>query len=791
MATTINRPPPAHPGPNGGNPHTHSGGPTSMQQDPGLHGTSQNPGPSSHPQHHVPTRPVFYIHAQPPPPFLQYQWPMPFSYNPFTGFPGMGYGMVIPPFPPPPYMEAPAYILPHPQPVDYRRLLHPQVYAPSAPYQNPNQARRVHLSYTGPVRETVNSEVQTEPTRRGVGDYGEESPVVCTDSGRATASNSSSPSSSTSEKRSSAEVENYTLPGSDANDNRVKRTSASSTVKHCFDVLQPTGTKTVQARIRATLEGQQSHKDHVDQENVHPCGDAHCNVWSVSSADGMVPVCSSSQQEEVVVQERRISVPDILMSWGDGTPQATMADKLPQIDIGTEVEHDQSVYQSPTETTKGPAVADRAFANDAEGNLSSRDSATLFKILKMREAHIERKTESRRENESMGLIGSVRHGPPYRDECLYSLYNSNKLPDDEQENGNETNPLEDTADIIPYQMSFNSGRMKRKMNESVWSVESLAPFIPTKEWLLQNSMFEPQVIVEMTDEAENGALSTQNNPIVKAGKERKHTRRYSSSDSVLMSDSWLIFSTPAEKLSPPKKPETESEIDASEMSPKQCQNMGPSQKDSFASPTHLLSRKIVLSTATEEDMDRNTSSEPEANPSPNQKLLIINEQQEQCPRSPEQEQTLLLNSAAGEKISSAGQLILQNGVDMEAEDGVSQPRNEQLCAPIADLKTAEVSPSKGRLVDCGVQCTELQEWNCNCKETGSGMGPSRRHHIKYKDKKPINGQAEGLNMKGQMQKNQKKNHWRNKGQEKQSSQQEAYNGYYGKHQGGNGRNSRY
>ncbi|XP_068557633.1 serine-rich adhesin for platelets-like isoform X2 [Cebidichthys violaceus] len=708
-----------------------------MQQDPGLHGTSRDPGLSSHPQHHVPARPFFYVHAQPPPPFLHYQWPMPYSYNPFAGFPGMGYGMVMPPFPPPPpYMEAPAYVLPHShiQPVDYRRFLHPQVYAPSAPYQNPNQARRVHLSYTGPVRETVNSEVQTEPTRRGVGGYGEESPVVSTDSGRGTTSNSSSPSSSTSEKRSSAEVENYTLPSSDANDNRVKRTSANSTVKDCFDILQPTGTKTVQARIRATLERQQSRKDCVNHENIPPCGDAHYNVWSVSSADSIVPVCSSSQQEEVVVLERRVSVPDILMSWGDGKPQATtltMADKLPQNDLGTEVKndlgtevkHDQSIYQRPTETTTGPVVADRAFTNDAEGNLSSRDSATLFKILKMRAAHVERKTGSRRENESMGLIWSVRHGPPYRDEHLHSLNDSNKLPDDEQENGNKTNPHEDTADIIPFQMSFNSGQMKRKMNESVWSVESLAPCIPTKEWLLQNGMFEPQVIVEMTEEAENGGLSTQNSPIVKAGKERKPTRSYSSSDSVLLSDSWLFFSTPAEKLSPPKKPETESEIDASEMSPKQGQNMGSSQKDSFASLTHLPPSKIVLSTAIEEDMDKNMSSEPEANLSPNQKLLIINEQQAE---------TLLLNSAAGEKISSSGQLILQNRVDMEAEDDacgnkeVSQPRNKPLCAPIADLKTAEVSPSKGHLVDCGVQCTKLQERNCNCNETGSSVGPRRR-----------------------------------------------------------------
>ncbi|XP_054458141.1 uncharacterized protein LOC129094131 [Anoplopoma fimbria] len=680
---------------------------------------------------------------------------MPFSYNPYAGFPGMGYGMVMPPFPPPPpYMEAPAYILPHPhfQPVDYRRLLHPQVHAPSAPYQNPNQVRRVRLPQTGPVRETVNSEVQTEPTQRGVGGYGEESPLVGTDSGRGTASNSPSPSSSTSEKQGSDVVENYILPSV----NQVKRTSTSSSVKRSFAVLHPTETKTVQEHIRATLEKQQSLKDCVGQENVPPCRNAHCNVWSVSSADSMVPVCSSSQQEEEVVKERRVSVPDILMSWGVGPPQATtltMPGKLPQNDLGTEVEHDQSLYKS-------PAVAETAFADDAEGNLSSRDSATLFKSLKRR-ALEEQMMESSRENESMGLVGSVRSCPPYRDELLHYLNASDKLPDNEQENGSETIPHEDTADIIPYQMSLSSGQMKRQMNESVWSVESLTPYIPTKEWLLQNTTFENQVIVEIMEEAENGGLLTPNNPIVKAGKERRQTRRYSSSDSIPMSDSWLVFSTPAGR---PKKPEMESEIDASEIGSKKGQNMAPSEKDSITSPTQLPPSKTVLSTATEEDVDKNRSSEPEANQSPNQELLIVNEQQEK---------TLLLNSAAAEKITTARQLVFLKGVDLEAEDEacgkeeVSQLRNEQLCVPMADHRMAKVSPSKGRLVDCGVQCTGLQERNCDCEVTKSRMGPGRRHYVKYTDKrKAINGQGEGFSMKGQMQKNHKKPHWKNRGQEK-------------------------
>lgn len=80
----ANGPLPHYPGPNEENLQFHA---NSVQHDPG---TSQNPGSSSRHHHPVYDRPVFNIHAPPPPSFLQYQWPMPFFYNPFTGFPGMG-----------------------------------------------------------------------------------------------------------------------------------------------------------------------------------------------------------------------------------------------------------------------------------------------------------------------------------------------------------------------------------------------------------------------------------------------------------------------------------------------------------------------------------------------------------------------------------------------------------------------------------------------------------------------------------------------------------------------------
>ncbi|XP_070700629.1 uro-adherence factor A-like [Pempheris klunzingeri] len=509
-------------------------------------------------------------------------------------------------------------------------------------------------------------------------------------------------------------------------------------------------------------------------------------MCSVGSLEGMVPVCSSSQQEDDV-KERRVSIPDILMSWGGGTPQATilkMADKeLPQNNHQlpshkSEEEHEKSIYQILAESRNSPVVADSA---DAQG-VSSSNSETLVKILKLPFALHELLSESRGENEPLGLVGSVTPCLPYRDELQCSLNKSHKLCEDEQENGNKTNPHEDTTEIVPCQM-------RRKMNESVWSVESLAPFIPSKEWLLQNSMFEPEVIIEMTEEAEN------DNQIVKPTKEREQICRLSSSDSAPMSDSWLIFSTPADKLNSSKKPEMESEIDASEMreqSEGQC--MVSSEK---ASPTHLQSK--IVSTPPEEDVDEHRSSEPEANQSPNQESLIENEHREKCPCSPKQGETQPLDSVAEEKSSPTSQMVLQNGVDMEVDNGADENQevghlgNEQLCVPMADQKMAEVSLLKGQLVDCGTQCTQFQEL-CPCER--SSVGLNRRHPFKYSDmKRENNGKAEGFYVNGNMQKNQKRhNHWRSRGQEKQGNQQDAYNGYSGKpgkSKGGNGRNPRY
>ncbi|AWP04690.1 Hypothetical protein SMAX5B_001294 [Scophthalmus maximus] len=263
----------------------------------------------------------------------------------------------------------------------------------------------------------------------------------------------------------------------------------------------------------------------------------------------------------------------------------------------------------------------------------------------------------------------------------------------------------------------------------------------------------------------------------------------------MVSDSCLIFSTPAEK--PPKEPGMQSEMSAA----KKDQSMTPSEKLLLASPTCLQS-EIILPSLTAEDVDENRSSEPEAYQSPNQEYLIVIEQRERSPCSHEQEATPLLSSVAVEETSSRDHPIGQNQVDIAVEDGTygsegrSRLRNET-CFPVAE-QNAEVSKtqcqqcsSKGHLVDCGVQCTELKELQELCM---GDMEPNRGHPSKYSDvKKSKKGKDEGFSMNTQ--KNQRRhNQWRNGGSERYSSQQDAVNGYSGrpgKSKGGNVRNPRY
>ncbi|XP_040922231.1 bucky ball-like [Toxotes jaculatrix] len=147
------------PGPRGPNP------PHGAQQAQGPHQPAPGPpgAPRTEEQHH---KPFFYIQpSQPYVPMQTLQWPMPVpipvSYNPYYGYPGLGFGMpVMPHYQPNPYMEPPGFVVPHTHLhlMDYRRMLNPQYYQTMAYH-----SRRFRYQHNGPAREMTSSQVQTEP----------------------------------------------------------------------------------------------------------------------------------------------------------------------------------------------------------------------------------------------------------------------------------------------------------------------------------------------------------------------------------------------------------------------------------------------------------------------------------------------------------------------------------------------------------------------------------------------------------------------------------------------------
>ncbi|XP_057702971.1 uncharacterized protein LOC130922297 [Corythoichthys intestinalis] len=698
----VNRPTTARPPPEVDIHFRATGGvPSTGQQDQGLQGTSQEP--TSHP--HLHPRPVFYVPAPPPPPFLQYQWPMPFPYNSFPGFPGMGYGMVMPPFPPPPYMEAQAYIMPHPhvQPVDYRRFLHAPLMGQGPLHQNPNQTRRARAPCTFPVKETANSQVQTECSDGSCSDK---------DSGRGTAS--CSPSSSSCSQKGSAEVGTDTRHRSCAeNDNQV-----TEKINSCKQDCVSRPAENIGTNLSCKMLENQNRLAGVANPENPPKTTVHCNRWSVSSQDCMVPLCSSSQQEDEIIKERSITVPDILTRWGGDTPQEEVpkvsAKELPhddRLESKTDQEYEGLLHPSATNTKNVPMLDD-----DDDNDVSAKE------IFSKNDTIQELLLESRREIEAFG--SSISKTQP-QNKCEHWLNKSNEVQ--AMENDGVTSSHEGTTNF-PYKLHLSASAGNRKLNESVWSVESYAPFIPNKEWLMLNGLFDTRMIAELNENPEEKELSKKNFDF-KANHDGRVSPRFSSS-APPMSDPWLGISPPAEmNQSQMKKDE---KVQNSEIA-------GSPEKDSL---TCLQSNN----TASNEDGGENGSSEPVANQSPNQDLCFT-ARQAGSPCTADQEGTSTSSSSA-EYIPSIAQSTPNN---VEA----TESGNVELCTEESHLKTqrcvAELSPgSTGHCVVIGFHCDGIHKSIYTYEELKSNGGLIGKHSGTR------NGKTEGVSMNGRIQKTRRK-----------------------------------
>lgn len=348
--------------------------------------------------------PFFYV--QPSQPYLPCQWPMPMPYVPYGGFPGLGYGMVLPPFPPASYVEAPGYILPHTQlhMVDYRRMMAPHL-APTMAYQ----ARRFRYQHTTPSgRVMVSSEVQTEP--------------VCTNSAQQGCNVlTSTQRSSESGNTVSRSIVSSPRPSEDKTACPEKGCTTSSKMLGETARIEPVQNVLFQAEeVRIECSGSPSAVKITHSKET---------TELASNADGELLQCNMGAAEDVVLRcfqpvpfggdEELKSIKD-LSHFEDPCPDILMVSCPSNGSVSTL----NGSIVAPVEPVNSTLVqGDPSLVKSAQ-DICGNPKNIHFKILRL----------------------------PFELQCLDEL---------------------------------------RQIEASVWSVESLMPYMPTSEWMMQNSLMTP------------------------------------------------------------------------------------------------------------------------------------------------------------------------------------------------------------------------------------------------------------------------------------------------------------
>ncbi|XP_071184833.1 uncharacterized protein [Salvelinus alpinus] len=480
-------------GPRGSNP-AHGPQPGQGPRHPGHPGPYGVPRPEDQPphqqhqqpHHHIQhSRPFFYIHPSQPypsqpypsqpypsqpypsqpypsqpypsqlyPSALPYQWPMP--YNPYCGFPGMGgYGMIPSPFQPSPYMEPPGYILPHSQLhlADYRRMINPHYHTTHYPQTMAYHARRFRYQHNAPAtsREMINSEVQTEPTLGAA---------------------RSDPKLSNADSSMKSNVQTNSESGSDTSCTAAQSLSPASVVQEVMSkspayqdiVLAPTPNNTpISTRSAAPQKGSFVFQTEVEELRLEchstPTGlnilHSHetselCTAHSVSGTDeDLVQLCSSSSLHHHKASQGR------MLHGQDGMGL-----------VGEE--GDQCLQQACTDIL----LMDGSPSSGGPGNFLALDDCDSF----IAKTLAERPGISESDMDYRVVVQSHNADVPQL------------TRNDGELSGNGSKSVYFKILHLPFDMQYLEEL--RKIEASVWSA-SLAPYVPSAEFMIQQGLMEP------------------------------------------------------------------------------------------------------------------------------------------------------------------------------------------------------------------------------------------------------------------------------------------------------------
>ncbi|GAA6089278.1 uncharacterized protein buc2l [Tachysurus ichikawai] len=401
MVVAASQPPPGV--------ETHAQGiPSGMTPMQGSRHTGPNtyrgPNPNHFDRQQQGNWPFFYV--QPSQPYMPCQWPMPMPYVPYGGLPGLGYGMVLPPFPPASYVEAPGYILPHTQlhMVDYRRMMAPHL-APAMAYQ----ARRFRYQHMTPSgRVMVSSEVQTEP----VSSNSQQGYNVV----KSTQNSSESGSTDSSSVLSS--VPNEDQSACPERGCSMLNKMAGDTAK--ITAVQNGGILFQAEEVRIECSGSPSAVKITHSKET---------TELASSADGALLQCNVGSAEDVVL---RCFQP---LPFGDEERKDTK---------------DLSHLEDPC-----PDIL--MLSCPSNGSVSTLEGSIVAPVEPV--------------NSTLMVQGDPSLVKSAQDMC--------------------GNPKNIHFKILRLPLDLQCLDEFRQMEASVWSVESLMPYVPTSEWMMQNSLMTP------------------------------------------------------------------------------------------------------------------------------------------------------------------------------------------------------------------------------------------------------------------------------------------------------------
>ncbi|XP_029477117.2 uncharacterized protein LOC115101784 isoform X4 [Oncorhynchus nerka] len=310
---------------------------------------------------------------------------------------------------------------------------------------------------------------------------------------------------------------------------------------------------------------------------------------------------------------------------------------------------------------------------------------------------------------------------------------------------------ENMADVntSSCQESFHYSQIQQKANASVWSVQSLAPYVPSTEWLIQNGLLDHEVstVIESDANVSRGHTASQ----LLAITERSQRLSLSSVDtlppyvpfSCLPADMGKmyyrkhqlgtaehkqVFSTPMDKFIPSKRLNSEA-LPRRKRQLKLSHNLHME----LVEKGYPTSQSAMIPSVEGSLNSTQGSLKPKAQRSPNQKALKVTEPRVLSPPcSPDDPEPYSSKCLAGDKAPGCSCTGRCNQ-KMEAE--VMEPANQtgpivpsrQDCEQIA-VRMPTAPSSNGHFKTCGLMCSKLQERNCYCEAPKpNGVSFRKRH----------------------------------------------------------------